>query len=516
MKRREFLTAATVSMAWALLTPHACIAQDGAGARPPNIVFVCVDDMDFSELGCYGGRVLTPHIDRLAAEGMRFDRYYVTSSVCTPSRYSALTGRYASRSKVFAERNRGNATPCIGWDTHLDPATSTIQSVLRDNGYTTGFVGKWHLTKTNTEWKKVKGKTEIDADTLRLMQDDYAKNMETVRQCGFDHADAVYAQNLRAIAMPKIFECMNLDWKVDRALHFIDQNRNKPFFLYLATNAPHTTVVKESAYLVNEFRKDTRYTPNGVLTERPKAFKGRDALLDRVRKAGLPSGTVVASWIDAGVGAIVTKLEELGLRDDTIVIFTSDHQSIGKFTCYEGSRSPCIVSGARAVGTPGRGTQALVANIDLAPTIFDLCGVRGQESLDGTSFAPVLQGKADQVRDSLLLETACCRAVVTADRWKYIATRFSPQEIAKICAGSPFFTNGTGLQGYWRNNPETVKAYPNMGQFNQLYDLKGDPRETTNLYEAKQRTNRVTRLREQLREQLAKLPLAFAEFADAK
>jgi uncharacterized sulfatase len=228
---------------------------------------------------------------------------------------------------------------------------------------------------------------------------------------------------------------------------------------------------------------------------------------------GLPTGTVISSWIDASLGAIVARLEALGIRDDTVIIFASDHQSIGKFTCYEGSRSPCIVNWS---GLPGRAvsSSALVSNIDLAPTIFDICRIEPAAEMDGRSFLPVLTGATDQVRDSLLLETAYCRAVVAADRWKYIAMRFPPAEMEKVRAGEPYHTNGTGMAGYWRTNRETVAAYPNMGQFDQLYNLREDPAEATNLFGEANHSARAGAMQNLLRRELASLPYPFAELTD--
>ena len=166
LNRRQFLTVTSASLADA---PSSAATRS---ARPPNIVFIYADDLDFDELGPYEAdhfpchtaarlagvlhplrqgaayadpRMLTPYLDQLAREGMTFSRFYVTSAICTPSRYSLMTGRYASRSAPFCRRYPPGTPATILWDTNLDPEETSLPRALKQAGYRVGFVGKWHL-----------------------------------------------------------------------------------------------------------------------------------------------------------------------------------------------------------------------------------------------------------------------------------------------------------------------------------------------------------------------------------
>ncbi|NQZ56004.1 MAG: sulfatase-like hydrolase/transferase [Lentisphaeraceae bacterium] len=568
------------------------ISLTALGAQRPNIVLMYVDDLDFDQISvydhrkcpCYTGahetgnfkelseatafqngrflkvgeksyhknaRVLTPNISRLAASGKTFNRFYLTSSTCTPSRYSLLTGRYASRAPSVQEECPTDSTPIIGWNSYLDAGENNIARDLKKAGYTTALVGKWHISSY-----------EIDGlDFSRGYKDHHAKNgtakgllpfqlvdsyfpltadygdadvqkeigriYEAMRrkvQCdsGFDVVDRLYYSNYGGLPLPKHMKVHNLEWLTEGALQFIDKNQEKPFFLFLSLTAPH------GSYFEDWMQKDWRATPAGMLTKIPKGMPSRGSVLQRIRQAGLPPQNAMATWIDDSLGAVMNKLEENGLSENTIVLFISDHQSRGKLTTYEGHRAPAIINWPGF--TNGTTEERICSNIDILPTLLNIANtnVAAGNICDGKSLIPILKSEpVNNWRDSILLETSYSRAVVSKD-WKFIANRPPAKVLQKMEADKiEALKNGRRRHVGWSGR--TTKGASGMGvRFNadrdfphyfapnQLYNLGDDIFEQHNLYDNPEHAARLGELKEKMDRHINQLPHSFEEFGKDK
>jgi arylsulfatase A-like enzyme len=475
-----------------------------AKAKRPNVVIFLTDDQSWDSLGYMGGKVYTPTIDVLAREGMVFSNFNVTSTVCSPSRYSFLTGRYAGNCKgkrFLKEHPLGEQTQVenIG---EVEPDLMNLPKALREGGYRTGFVGKSHVVRHDLIAHGSGGHHPrfrdylVDADPIDLKVSKKLKFnheiwKEEIKKMGFDYADGIYPANTREYWCEAVNN-HNLDWTVSKAIDFLESDDGeKPFFLCFSTTLHHGP-----APWVNRFSLDAdpKMTPEGYFEEGFDVLPSRNSIKARNRKAGFKDQTAYALWLDEGVKALVNKLEDRGMRENTIFIFVSDHGSYrhGKATLHDyGMRVPMLVNWPAAM-KEGRESKALLANIDLAPTLLDLCGVEFDQNnkMDGISFAETLLGKTDrQYRDVLFGELGHSRAVKTLN-WKYIAIRY-PEDIQnKIDRGQAFpnfkgdgeldrpYLTRNGHLGHYAS-----KSNPHYFTADQLYSLKNDPEENDNVYD---------------------------------
>ncbi len=494
----------------------------GAGTRP-NVLFIITDDQGRAEFNFLpegrdeqgNPRNLTPNIDRLATEGVVFLNQYVSSPVCTPSRYSVLTGNYASRSPTFAKAVRNGEQVNITWNSHIDGETPNIARTLQKAGYFTGAVGKNHVIKLKSKSRETEAPAD-DSDPRRPEVAAYyaAKQREQVeffKACGFDFAASLYAGNLPGHTC-KALEYHNVEWITSGALEFLDEwkQTDKPFFLYMATTLNHGPGPANRKYT-----GDPLATPAGLLPEPLAVQPPRSSIPERVRKAGLPVEGQACDvlWLDDGIGAVLKRLESLGELDNTIVFYFDDHGvESGKGSLYEGGIrsvsfvwSPCYVKG-------GRQTEVPVSNIDFAPTIMELCGVPQKErhAVDGKSFLSVLEGKEEEIHDYLFFELGATRAVLK-DGWKYLAFRLPPSVPANPPQPYTHLADRPGGRGSER---PAMKFYPNYYDMDQLYNVRTDPFERNNLYRDKEHKDRLQTMRQLLREAVAKVPGTFAEFTD--
>lgn len=477
----------------------------------PNVIVIYTDDTDPDWIGCYGGDVLTPNIDSIAEDGVRFDRYYASSPVCSPSRYSALTGRYASRSERFHEICPPGGPVNIDWEPGIHGESDTLPEILSEQGYTTGLVGKWHQGVDDERIEPIDDDADPrDPAVAERLEHNYQVLLDAVEGAGFDEAASLYQNNVDDMELPDELCHQNMDWVTQGALEFVEANHDDPFFLFMAPTLTHVPRGRD------QLESDPRGTPRGYLDEAPDVQPPRETVLDRVDEAGVEGGPPDATWLDDGVGAVLDRLDALGIEEDTLVIFTSDHGDIeGKFTCYDrGARQPCLARWPGELDTRDP-EDALVSNVDLAPTIFDLAGVEPSADyhVDGESFSPLLTGEGSYERDSVFLEITTERAVVTADNYKYLAVRYPPDIQAEVDAGQRY--NHYCIE-FDENVYYTFGAseyYPYYFDRDQLYDLDADPEEQHNLADDPEHQDRLEELRETLREYSAELPHDFGEFA---
>ncbi|MBI4910657.1 MAG: sulfatase-like hydrolase/transferase [Acidobacteria bacterium] len=315
--------------------------------------------------------------------------------------------------------------------------------------------------------------------------------------------------------MPRKMTPHNLEWITEGALEFIQQNHRKPFFLYMPLTLPH------GQYSAAFLRGDPRFTAAGALAKAPEVMPPRESVFERLRKEGIDERNAVATWIDDSVGAILKRLENLGVADNTLVLFASDHGSRGKGTCYEASRVPCVARWPRRIA-PGSRIDAICANIDLAPTCLNLAGATPPDNttIDGTSFSPMLSGTPapPDWRGSLYLECLHIRAVVTG-KWKYIANR-PPEQISDRIRAD-------GLESARTGKPRTIGLdgerlryganidFPHYFDHDQLYDLEHDMLEQRNLAGDRSFGPVLNEMKGRLKRHMASLPHTFGEFKTA-
>jgi arylsulfatase A-like enzyme len=354
--------------------------------RRPNIVFLLADDLGYGDLGCYGQkRIATPNIDRLASEGMRFRQAYAGCTVCAPSRCALMTGKHSGHGRV-----RGNANPEVA----LAAEDVTVAEVLQKAGYRTGMFGKWGLGDAGTTgMPNLKGFDEFFGYHTQQMAHTYFPQELWEN----DHEYTVGGN----LGVKKVW---SPDLILPRALKFIDENRERPFFLYVPFTMPHANNELGSA------TGDGMEIPDRGQYEKeawPSPEKGFAAMVTRM---------------DADVGKVLAKLKSAGLEEDTVVFFTSDngpHHEGGhdaaffgssgplrgvKRDLYEGGiREPSIVKWLGRVKA-GTVSDQVWAFWDFLPTAAEIAGARAPAGIDGISMAAAFTGGAQKQHEYLYWE----------------------------------------------------------------------------------------------------------------
>lgn len=445
----------------------------------PNILWFISDDTGFDMLGHSGGPPLTPNIDRIAREGVTCTQFHTASPICTPSRYSYLTGIYPGHCPAprFQQLHPRDRMYVLGFDTDLLPPQANLGSLFRAAGYRTGFVGKYHAG-TPQPTRCQPDDDPADPAVARQLRAEYAAMQAELRSNGFDDVEALCWSNTDARQV-KALQYHNLEWHTDAGLKFLDAaaKENQPFLLCCGFTTQH------GPHHIRSLERPGRECEYGYLDEIPRVQPSRSSVLERVNNTpGVDYHhlTAGAAWMDDSVGAILRRLEELGLSNNTIVIYSTDHgpgTRSGKFTCYQGGTH--IPFWLRWPGriAPGSTCDALLQNVDLAPTLLEMAGVSaGGAPFDGRRRWEQLRGATDD-REDLYFELGRGRAVRTR-RWKYIACRFKPEEIEAMRAGKVdsayAWVRGTGGE-------YAMHLYPHYFDADQLYDLENDPREQLNI-----------------------------------
>lgn len=428
----------------------AAIASRAAGetTRPPNILFILVDDMGWTAPGCYGNKdVATPHLDRLAAQGMRFTQAYAEPQ-CSPTRAALLSGQYGARTGVFRVTHEAQAPHTYlrppEATTALSPEVATLARTLRSAGYTTGLSGKWHIVP------------EYHAAPLRSRDGGKYFDRYGFDFCG-DADENVHNGDKATVAI------------TDDIIGFIERNRARPWFAYAAHFTPHTRLIAPAALVEKHAARGYKRTtaPNGRFAERPTA-----------------EYLAMLEHLDTNVGRLLAKLDELKLADNTLVVFTSDNGGLqvvascaplraGKGAPYEGGiRVPLIVRWPGKI-QPGTTSDVPVHTIDYYPTFAEIAGARVPpgHTLDGLSLVPVFTRGAALARDTLYWHIptytvgyarAPC-AVVRQGDWKLVH----------------YFGDFIDVSA---NNPgDRPPGKLVLGARTELYNLRDDLGETTDL-----------------------------------
>ncbi|MBI4904893.1 MAG: sulfatase-like hydrolase/transferase [Acidobacteria bacterium] len=452
MNRRHFFLSSS-----AACLPHAAFA-----AERPNIVYVLADDLGRGDLGCYNpdSRIPTPNMDKLAGQGVRFSDAHSPSSVCTPTRYGILTGRYCWRSKL-KQGVLGGESPYLP-----EPGRMTVASMLRDQGYRTAAIGKWHLGLGNdkvTDYSKPLRPGPLDAGydsffgipaSLDMAPYLYVENDRAVEQ-PTKHVDGVREQRgifWREGGVAPSFKHIDVLPRIsERAIQFLDQQKGaqRPFFLYFALTGPHTP-----------------WLPT-------KQFQGK-------AKAG-PYGDFVVQ-VDDLVGQVMAALERNGLAGNTLLVVTSDngahwtpeeiemhkHRANGRLRGQKadifdgGHRIPFL---ARWPGRiqPNRVSDQIVCLTDLMATAAEITGAKlpRDSAEDSFSMVPALLGSkpVSAVREVIIHHSSQGLFAVRQGEWKLAL--------------------GRGSWGF--STPQKITPKPGEPE-GELYNMKADPLEQDNLY----------------------------------
>lgn len=478
----------------------------GEVKQSPNVVVLYIDDLDFEELGYYDGEVYTPFIDSLASESMQLSNFYVASPVSTPSRYTALTGRYASHSSSFVGQQKCDPA-YIRWNANIvSGRDKTIAEHLREANYRSGFVGKWHNGQPIAEDSLMKTTmaTENLNDYLATIYEE--QRSYVVEHSGFDYAESIYANNLHVVGLPKEMQQHNMEWVTKGALDFLDScTGDEPFFLWFSTTVPH------DPNSIFSLEGDARITAGGLIQSPITGVQpSRESVLERTRARGIKDRNAGMLWLDDGLRALFNRLEEMGELENTMIIFASDNgESLGKVTCYQAAAHlPAFVYWKGKITSSS--CDELTSNLDILPTLLELSGIDSEgRDLDGESWVDMLIGGGSLKREAIFSEVVYQRAVITKE-WKYVATRF-PQEIAQAVTEQnrrDYSIEGMVAKDRYHNE----EYYPAYYQDDQLYNLKDDYNEQHNLYNDSRYEGQVSEMRRLMQEFISTLPYDFGEY----
>ncbi len=434
------VVAAAILAAIFLVGTEPLAAQNFDPATPerPNVVLILSDNHGAWSLGAYGNRdVRTPHIDRLADEGVLFTRAHANNAVCSPTRASLLSGLMPSQHGVHTYLSGGGAQ--IGPDAYNTlEEFATIPSILTDAGYVAGLSGKWHL-----------------GDNLHPQEGfTYWVTKPHGGSQGFYDQEIIEAEQLRNEP-----EYLTKFW-TDHGVRFIEQNKDRPFFLYLAYNGPYGLGPAMREPIRNRFASHYAAHPMPSMprdTPHPWNFNYGDWLPDmQVRR----KYAAEVSGIDDGVGRITDTLQRLGLEENTLVIFLGDQglasghsgfwgmgDHTRPLTAFDWTTWIPMIFRQKGRMSAGERSNHVVSNYDVLPTLLEYLGLQSKTpdkpKLPGRSFAATLEGRDTDWDDTVFFEFENVRSIRTAE-WKYI---------------------------------ERIYQKPN-----ELYHLENDPGERLNLY----------------------------------
>jgi len=358
-----------------------------ARSTPPNILFILTDQHRRDGIGAYGNpKIHTPHVDRLAREGVRFNRAYTAQPVCSPNRSSIITGLYPHTSGVWE-----NKVP-------LPKTSRAMSEMLAPAGYDCGYFGKWHL-----------GRRDAFATFPDYPNDARGSNHYFGKGDGRRYG---------------------VDGITEDAIRFIRQKRSKPFYVYVSFYPPHPPYSVPPAYL--------------------ERYKGIEDKNQRTYYA-------MCTKADEKVGEMLAVLDELGISDKTLVVFTTDHghnfkwrwNNHNKRLCYDpSSRIPLVMRMPGAIA-PGRQTNGLISSVDLVPTILSLVRQPVPPGLQGRDLSDLARGKTDRGRDYAFIENIPYpfkrekgeERCVLDDRWKLILSTRRPPELYDLKTDPEEVTN---------------------------------------------------------------------------
>jgi len=428
--RQKYLTAIILSTV--ILTISATEANS-AETEQPNVLLIMADDLGYGDLSSYGAKDMrTPHIDKLISEGTRFDEFYANSCVCSPTRAALLSGRYPEFVGVPGVIRH---YPSGNWG-YLTPESIMLPEAFQKAGYHTSLIGKWHLGLRKENWPNQRGFEEFHG-WLGDMMDSYWKH---------ERGGTNYMRlNEEPIQPEGHATDLFTEWSIASIKRRAETG--KPWFQFLSYNAPHDPIHPPQEWLEKVKQRET-----GISDER----------------AGL---VALIEHLDHGIGEVLEALEKSGQAENTIVVFTSDNGGALRFGASNGdlrSGKTHVYEGGIKVPTsirwpgkikPEKRTDFRALTMDLIPTLADLCGVPIAHPIEGKSFKPLLLEGAQPAFDR-------AEFFMWFQRTNKEAMRQGDWKLVRDEAGSPF----------------------------ELYNLKNDPLETTDLANAEpQRLEEMTK-----------------------
>lgn len=409
----------------ALLSPHVVLASAEQPEQRPNIIIILTDDLGYGDLACVGAADMrTPRIDRLFASGMRFRNFYANSSVCSPSRAALLTGRYPD---LVGVPGVIRTHPEENWG-YLSPQAVLLPKLLKDAGYRTAIVGKWHLGLESPNLPNERG-FELFHGFLGDMMDDYYTHLRH----GINY--------LRLDGQPVRSDQHATDMFTDWACAFLrQQTKDRPFFLYLAYNAPHVPIQPPAAWLKR------------VMERQPGADPKRAKMV------------ALIEHLDDSIGKVLDVLHDTGADRQTLIVFTSDNggavefgSSVGSLRGTKGGMYEGGLKVPMAACWPGHihaggNSEGIGLLMDLFPTVLEAAGVAVPPGIDGVSLLPTLLGREHPPEERTLF-------FMRREGW----AAYGGKEIDAV------------RRGRWKllqNSPYAPR---------ELYDLESDPHEDHNL-----------------------------------
>jgi arylsulfatase A len=404
------------------MTVSACFAAEAA--KTPNIVLIVFDDLGYGDIGAYGAqKIATPHLDRLASEGLLMTDFYAGANVCTPSRAALITGKYPARvglaKKVMFPHQTGG----------LAPEHVTLAEILKARGYQTGMVGKWHMGNRVPYWPTHQGFDFFYG----------VPHSNDMKPFPVYRGEEVVEEEADQNTLTQRF--------TNEALEFVNGVKDKPFFLYYAHTMPHVPL-----YTTPEHRGKSQ--------------------------AGL-YGDVV-QFIDAEVGRLLAALEEWGLTEDTLVVVTSDNGPWyegsagglrgGKGSTWDGGmRVPLLAKWPKRIPA-GSVSSAIAMNIDFAPTLAGFAGKPLEFAVDGKDLSEVWLKGASTPHDHLLMFEGADVSGVRTQKWKFLASAYYKRGEIRFDDGRQFNDPGLlfpmdiadGRERYslaWENPKVTERLY---------------------------------------------------------
>ena len=440
MERRNFLKTIGIT-ASSIALPQFDFFKNGA-SRNPNIVFILADDLGYGELGCYGQeKIKTPNIDKLAAQGTRFTQHYSGSPVCAPSRCALLTGKHTGHCYIrdndeMPERGDVWRDPRLEGQRPLLADTVTIAKILKEAGYKTAAIGKWGLGGPGSSGEPNKQGFDYWYGYLcqRVAHNYYPTHLWRNNKKEILEGNEYFFAHQKLPDEKDAYDqgsCQkykgkqySMDLFVKEAINFIQTNKKGPFFLYLAFTVPHAAIQVPDDSL-KEYMELFPETP----------YKGEKGYLPH--PAPRAAYAAMITRMDREVGRVMSLIEELGIGNDTLVIFSSDNgptfnggvdteffKSAEPFrglkaTLYEGGiRVPMIARWPGKIES-GRVSNHISAFWDFLPTFTELLGIKTPQDIDGISMLPVFLGRVEKQKkhEYLYWEYNGSQAVRLAD-WK--------------------------------------------------------------------------------------------------
>jgi arylsulfatase A len=428
-----------------ILTIFSTIAY---GQQKPNIVFILADDLGYGDLGSYGQKLIeTPNLDKLASKGIRFTQFYAGTSVCAPSRSAFMTGQHTGHTPV-----RGNKEMQPEGQMPIPDSAYTMAEMFKKAGYVTGGFGKWGLGFIGTSGDP--NKQGIDKffgyncqrQSHNFFPDHLWDNEKRIELANTPAKQSFYAADIIQ----------------EKAVSFIEENKSRPFFLYLAYTLPHAALqLPENDKAFAHYKKKFNEEAKAI----PASWDGKGYQPQAYPRAAYAA---MVSRLDSYVGEVMKKLQDMGIEKNTIIVFTSDNgphreggnqpeffNSSGGFrgvkrALYEGGiRVPMIVSWPSVIKKPSTSSFA-GASWDFFPTFAELLNQPMLPVFDGVSILPTLTGKGKQKQHEYLY-------------WEFHEE--GGRQAVRI--------------GDWKGIRESAIATPN-GPI-ALYNLKNDPKETKNV-----------------------------------